>query len=117
MSEEKEKSPCAAVAELKVLVEVLTQKGYANEKRIEEGESKLNRDFTSLQLLTKDIQSIAEDMKDIHSEFKEYMAKKSNEESAEEKDTKDRVHKIVDEVIRWGILLLRGYVATRIGLQ
>lgn len=117
MSEEKEKCPCAAVAELKVLVEVLTEKVSANEKRIEEGESKLNRDFTSLQLLSKDIQSIAEDMKDIHSEFKEYMTRKSNEESEEQKDTKDRVHKIVDEVIRWGILLLLGYVATRIGLQ
>ena len=117
MSEEKEKCPCAAVAELKVIVDVLRKQVEANEKRIDQSEEKLNRDFTSLKLLAKDIESIAEDMKDIHKQVKAYMEKKEHEESAEQKDTKDRVHKIVDEVIRWGILLLLGYVATRIGLQ
>lgn len=117
MNDEKDKCPCAAVAELKLLVEMLTKKVDENERRIDASEKKLNSDFTELKLITKDIQTMADDIKDIHSQFKEFLNKTQTQKSEEHKNTMDRVHKIVDEVIRWGILLLLGFVATKIGLQ
>lgn len=105
--------PCAAVAELKTMVVLLTKKVDENETRIKEGESKLSRDYTRLELITQEMGSIAGTMKDIQQQIYALVEEKKQRDNGFVK----RVHGIVDDVIRWGILLLLGYVAIQMGLS
>lgn len=104
--------PCAAVAELKTVVELLSKRVDSNETRIKEGEGKLGHDYARLEVITHQIENLVDTMNGIQEEFKTFLS----ERRESEKGFKSRVHGLVDDVLRWGILLLLGYVALKLGL-
>lgn len=112
MEKKEEKCPCAAVAELKTMVELLSKRVDSNENRIKDGEGKLGHDYARLEVITVQIGNLVDTMGNIQDQFQEFLIEKKESE----KGFKKRVHGLVDDVLRWGILLLLGYVAFKLGL-
>lgn len=112
MDKREEKCPCAAVAELKTMVELLSKRVDSNETRIKDGEGKLGHDYARLEVITVQIGNLVDTMGGIQKEFESFLAEKRECETG----FKNRVHGLVDDVLRWGILLLLGYVALKLGL-
>lgn len=117
MEEKKETCPCAAVAELKIMVELLTKKVENNESRLKVGEDKLNNDYTRLEVITMQISNVANTMEKIQEQIVELVEERRKKEQAQETDLKRRVHDITDEVIKWGVLLLLSFVAVKLGFS
>lgn len=112
MEKKEEKCPCAAVAELKTMVELLSKRVDSNENRIKYGEGKLWHDYARIEIITVQIGNLVDTMGNIQDQFQELLSEKKESE----KGFKNRVHGLVDDVLRWGILLLLGYVALKLGL-
>lgn len=108
-----EKCPCAAVAELAKCVELLERRLSENEKLTRENDKKLSNDYTNIALITQQNQQSAEALKEINKKIAELI----DERKSTDNDFKKRVRAIVDDVLRWGILLLLAFVAAKIGLS
>ena len=116
MEENKEMCPCTAVAELKTIVEFLTKKTEENERKIEDSQAKLSNDFTKLELITREIENVSKTLNSIQNNFQEYMQRQQEKEEDSSKTFAARVNAVVEEVIRWGIILVLGYIAVKIGI-
>ena len=110
---EDKKCPCAAVAELKIMVKLLSDKVEGNEERIRRGEEKLSNDYTRLEVIASQMQGIASTMTQIQTQIMDLV----NERREKECNLKNRVTKLIDDILRWGIFLLLGYVAMQFGLK
>lgn len=117
MEEKKETCPCAAVAELIKMVELLEKRVDKNENNIKDDESKLNKDYTQLQIITNDMTNIVSTMEKIQKQIVDLVEERRRKEQEEQTDFKRRIHNITDEIIKWGVLLLLSFVAVKLGFN
>lgn len=109
----KKQCPCAAVVELKVRVKAIEREVEKNEKRIKTNEGKLSSDFASIKIMTTQLSQIIEDINQTKAELKKTMEFAREEDN----DFRTRVKRIIDDILKWAILLLLSFVAASIGLQ
>lgn len=114
---EKNKCPCAAVAELIKMVELLEKRVDKNENNIKDDENKLNKDYTKLQIITKDMTNIVSTMEKIQNQIVDLVEERRKKELKEQTDFKRRIHSVTDEVIKWCVLLLLSFVAVKLGFN
>lgn len=112
-----EKCPCAAVAELSIIVSQQQKQIEKNEKLIEQNINQRTQDYIKLELLFSNFETTLKSMDIMQKRFEKFLEEQEKEEEKESDDLRKRVRGITDEVLKWGIFLFLGYAAMKLGLM